>query len=202
MDRPNPISRRHALAASVLAAFAGTSPLSAAADSRGRRASKVLVAYFSRTGNTRVIAGQIHRATGSALFEIQPATPYPEDYQETVEQARRERDDGVRPQLKGDIPDIADFQTIFLGFPIWGETAPPVIRSFLANHDISGKTLIPFITHGGYGIGNSLAVLAAHAPRARLLDARFVMQAPQEKQTLERVTGWLGKLQPNERVAK
>jgi flavodoxin len=197
MDSPNPIHRRQVLTASLLAPFISTGPASAATDSKQRQASKVIVVYFSRTGNTRVIAGQIRRATGAALFEIEPVTPYPEDYQETVEQARRERDSGARPQLKSGTPDLVDFQTIYLGFPIWGETAPPVIRSFLANNDLSGKTLIPFITHGGYGTGNSLAVLAAHAPRARLLNTGFVMQADQEKQTLERVTGWLGKIGPN-----
>jgi flavodoxin len=79
---------------------------------------------------------------------------------------------------------------VFLGFPIWGETAPPVIRSFLTVHDLEGKTIIPFITHGGFGLGNSEAVLASHAPRARLMEG-FSMQAPQERQTIERVAGWL-----------
>jgi hypothetical protein len=149
-----------------------------------------------------VIAHQIHRAVDSGLFEILPARPYPEDYGQTVEQGRRERDNNVRPLLERGVPAIAEYQTIFLGFPIWGETAPPVIRAFLANHDLAGKTLIPFITHGGYGVGNSMAVLAAHAPRARLMDAAFVMQDQQEKQTLERVTGWLGKIGARERGAK
>jgi flavodoxin len=143
------------------------------------------------SGNTRVIAGKIRRAQGAALFEIQPARPYPEDYFETVEQARRERDAGVKPALAALVPDMASYRTIYLGFPIWGETAPPVIRSFLSAHDLSGKTLIPFITHGGYGAGNSLSVVTAHARGARILDAGLVMQADQERQTLERVTGWL-----------
>jgi hypothetical protein len=76
------------------------------------------------------------------------------------------------------------------GFPIWGETAPPVIRSFLSEHDRAGKTRIPFVTHGGYGLGNSMAVLASHAPKARLL-AGFTMEADQERRTMERVTNWL-----------
>lgn len=153
-----------------------------------------MVACFSRSGNTRVIAGKLHRSFNAPLFEIEPATAYPEDYLQTVEQARRERDAGVRPPLKAGVVDMARYRTIFLGFPIWGETAPPVIRSFLATHDLADKTIIPFITHGGYGTGDSLAVLAAHAPGAKLQNGALVMQADQERATMDRVNDWLGKL--------
>ncbi|GAA5233609.1 flavodoxin [Verticiella sediminum] len=148
------------------------------------------MAYFSRSGNTRVVAGLIHRARGTDLFEIKPARPYPEDYPETVAQASKESDSGYEPALEAKVSAIADYDTVFLGFPIWGETAPPIIRSFLSEHDLSGKTLIPFITHGGYGLGKSQAVLASYAPKARLLDG-FVMEMDQERRTMERVTSWL-----------
>ena len=154
---------------------------------------KSLVAFFSRSGNTRVIAGQLSRALPADLFEIVPATPYPADYFETVEQARQERDRGDRPPLKAQLASTAPYATVFLGFPIWGETAPPVVRSFLAEHDLAGKKIIPVVTHGGFGLGNSRAILASHAPRARLMQG-FSMQAPQERQTIERVTGWLDTL--------
>jgi flavodoxin len=173
---------------SLLAAAAGA----AAGDTPRRADSKLLVAYFTRSGNTRVIAGTIHRALATDLFEIRPARPYPEDYEATVEQARQERDRGYEPALAATVAKIAVYETVFLGFPIWGETAPPVIRSFLRTHELSGKTLRPFITHGGYGLGNSLAVLKDHARGARIVPP-FVMEADQEKRTLEQVTGWLGK---------
>ncbi|MCK9489779.1 MAG: flavodoxin [Xanthomonadales bacterium] len=152
--------------------------------------SRTLVAYFSRSGNTRVVAGLIHRTLGTDLFEIRPDSPYPEDYLETVEQARQERDRGVEPVLEAKVPDLAAYDTVYLGFPIWGETTPPVIRSFLSAHDLSGKTITPFVTHGGYGLGNSRSVLASHAPKAMLREG-FSMQADQERQTMEKVTGWL-----------
>ncbi|MCS4236865.1 flavodoxin [Stenotrophomonas sp. BIGb0135] len=151
---------------------------------------RTLVAYFSRSGNTRVIAGLIHRSVQSDLFEIQPATDYPADYLETVAQARQERDDSREPALRATIADLARYDTVYLGFPIWGETAPPVIRSLLSRHDMGGKTLVPFITHGGYGVGSSLRVLARHAPKARIREA-FVMQADQERKTMESVNAWL-----------
>ncbi|MFZ6781268.1 flavodoxin [Undibacterium sp. Ji83W] len=154
-----------------------------------------LVAYFSRSGNTRVVAGLIHRAVDSDLFEILPAIPYPDEYLATVKQARQERDQGIERALKSKVPNIARYTTIFLGLPVWGETAPSIIRSFLAAHDLSGKTLIPFITHGGYGLGSSEAVIARHAPRARLRQA-FSMQADQERQTMESVNSWMAKQSP------
>jgi flavodoxin len=177
----------------VLPLAGSTSALANAARLDGRPVGKTLVAYFSRSGNTRVIAGQIHRARGADLFEIEPAKAYPEDYFETVEQARQERDNGYEPPLKTQVAGMADFSTLFLGFPIWGETAPSVIRSFLSMYDLSGKTVIPFITHGGYGPGSSLSILRSHAPRARLVEG-FSMQAPQERQTIARVTDWLSEL--------
>lgn len=194
MSKPISTLRRKFMATSVLSGLAAAYPALAAPGSTMRKGGTALVAYFSRSGNTRVIAGQIHRAQNAMLFEIQPARPYPDDYLETVEQARRERDRGYRPPLKATVPEFARYQTIYLGFPIWGGTVPPVIRAFLAAHDFKGKTIIPFITHGGYGIGNSLAVLTADVPGARLLDRGLVMQADQERQTLEQVTRWLGAL--------
>lgn len=151
---------------------------------------RTLVAWFSRSGNTRVIAGQIARSLQAARFEIEPAQPYPDDYFETVEQASRETDSGHEPQLAAMVEGIGSYETIYLGFPIWGTTAPPVVRSFLSSHDVSGKFVVPFITHGGYGTGNSLDVVADHAPQARLVEG-LVMERPQERQTIERVTEWL-----------
>jgi flavodoxin len=188
-----PTRRALVMSSLVLPLAAGASASANMADAGQRLVGRTLVAYFSRSGNTRVIAGQIHRARGADLFEIEPARAYPEDYFETVEQARQERDNGYEPPLKTRGPSVANYSTLFVGFPIWGETAPPVIRSFLSAHDLSGKIVIPFITHGGYGLGSGVSVLRTHAPRARLVEG-FSMQAPQERQTIARVTDWLSGL--------
>jgi len=152
---------------------------------------RILVAYLSRSGNTRVIAGQISRDLKADLFEIRPAAPYPEDYEAMVAQAERERQAGSEPLLAARVPNMAGYDTVFLGFPIWGTTAPSVIRSFLSSHDLAGKTLIPFVTHGGYGLGSSLEVVAAHAPGANLVEG-FSLEADQERRTMETVRSWLG----------
>ena len=182
MPLPQDPNRRALMA--TLAAL----PLGASA--QAHKEQRVLVAYFSRTGNTRVVAGLIQRAHGADMFEIRPTTPYPEEYLATVEQARQERDKGFQPPLAALAPNMNQYGTVFLGFPIWGETVPPVIRSFLAAHDLAGKVLIPFVTHGGYGLGKSASVLAAFAPKA-LLRKGFVMEGEQERRTMDRVTDWL-----------
>ena len=187
-------TRRELLMTSLLLSLtaAGATPATSAVAAR-LPAGKILVAYFSRSGNTRVVAGQVSRALQGDLFEIEPERPYPADYFATVEQAKQETDRGYEPPLKAKIADITPYKTVFLAFPIWGMTAPSVSRSFLAAHDLSGKTIIPLVTHGGYGLGNSLDVVARHARGANLVDG-FSMQAPQERQTIERVTGWLDRL--------
>lgn len=150
----------------------------------------ILVAFFSRSGNTRVIAGQISRTLGADIFEIEPARPYPADYFATVDHAEQERERGYAPPLQANVAAMDIYETVYLGFPIWGMTVPPPVKSFLTAHDLSGTTLVTFVTHGGFGLGDSLAVVRRHAPQARLVEG-FVMQAPQERQTVERVMKWL-----------
>ena len=157
---------------------------------------RILVAYLSRSGNTRVIAGTLPRALGADLFEIKPVRPYPEDYEQHVAQATRERDSGFEPPLAEKVANIAIYDEIYLGFPVWGETMPPPVRSFLKTHDLRGKTVRPFITHGGYGVGSSPAVLTNHAPDApdARIEEAFVIEADQERRTMNTVHGWLGQL--------
>ncbi|HHS9684160.1 flavodoxin [Klebsiella pneumoniae] len=152
--------------------------------------SRMLVAYFSRSGNTRVIAGIIHRSLNTDLFEIEPATPYSEDYFQTVEQAKNKRERGIKPALKNSVADISRYETVYLGFPIWGTSVPPVVQTFLSRHNLAGKLLIPFITHGGYGKGDSDDILSSLVPTARRENA-LVIECDQERKTTETVASWL-----------
>lgn len=180
------ISRRDLVLSAVTLGAAATVTRTGAQSS----GSATLVAYLSRSGNTRVIAGQISRALDTDLFEIRAAKLYPEDYEEMVAQAERERQTGLEPALAETVANLTAYDTLFLGFPIWGMTAPSVVRSFLSSHDLRGKRLIPFITHGGYGVGSSLDVVARHSPGATLI-AGLVMEADQERRTMETVSAWL-----------
>ncbi len=192
MTAPNDPMRRKVVAALASLPLIGSAqPAQSEEVSLG--GSKVLVAYFSRSGNTKVVAGLLQRAQQGDLFEIRPANAYPEDYLQTLEQGRQERDSGFEPALAAHVSDMSNFDVLFLGFPIWGETAPPVIRSFLSTHDLAGKVIVPFITHGGYGPGSSYQVLARHAPKA-VLRQGFDMQADQERKTMEQVNDWFSSL--------
>lgn len=119
MNAPeDPVRRAMMIAIAGLSAI-GAPAKAGAADDVKRSGARSLVAYFSRSGNTRVIAGQIHRALGTDLFEIRPASAYPDDYLATVEQARQERDRGFEPALESAVATMAGYDTVYLGFPIW-----------------------------------------------------------------------------------
>lgn len=186
------LTRRRLMAASAILPWA----TARAADAQGAplpASGKVLVAYFTRSGNTKVIAGTVQRELKADLFEIRPAQPYPEDYEATVAQAVRENERQYEPPLAATVSSLAAYDTLFLGLPIWDMKAPPVIRSFLRAHDLAGKTVRPIITHGGYGTGASMDVIRAMAPGATVTDP-FVMEADQERRTLTAVRGWLGSI--------
>ena len=153
----------------------------------GRR---VLTACFSRTGNTNRIAAQIHDLVGGDHFDIAPATAYPEDYEETVAQARRERARDFRPPLRKTMDALADYDVVLLGHPIWAMTLPPVMRTFLSTHDLAGKTVAPFRTHKGYGRGESNSVIAEMAPRSRLV-AGFDIEGESAGAARPAVERWL-----------
>ncbi len=183
-------TRRELLVSSLLLPFAagGMATLSSAATAQS--AGTQLVAYFTRSGNTRTIAELLSRDLQADLFEIQPARPYPADYFATVERATQERDQNAMPPLKAPVSNLAAYDTIFLGFPIWATSAPAIIHSFLASQDFAGKTIVPFNLHGGYGLGNSREVIAQAAPLSRFTDG-FIMEGLQERRTTELVRDWL-----------
>lgn len=114
-----------------------------------------LIVYLSRTDNTQAVAEIIHDAVGGTLTELELKTPYPENYQAIVAQVQRENETGYLPPLATRIPDIRRYGTVFIGFPTWGMRLPPPIKSFLKAYDLRGKTVIPFNTNAGYGVGSS-----------------------------------------------
>ena len=113
----------------------------------------VLVAYFSRSGNTRKIANLIHQEVGGTLYEIQPQVPYPNSYDAVVDQAKKEIQAGYKPALQSTLDHIESYDTIFVGSPNWWSTIAPPVTTFLSEYDLSGKTIVPFCTHGGGGLG-------------------------------------------------
>ena len=188
-DEHNALRRKLLAALPALTLFSGTVS-SAAEGDPGTESNDTLITYFSRTGNTRVVAGLLQRNLSAHIHEISPLTPYPADYLETVEIARQERDAGSLRPIRKRLTNISTYKTIYIGFPIWGTSVPSVIKTFLRTHDLKGVTVIPFITHGGFGIGDSMDILNKLCPSSNLLDP-FVMQADQERKTMESVESWL-----------
>lgn len=134
----------------------------------------ILVAYFSHSGNTRVIANQIHEKVGGDIFEIKTVDPYPDNYDAVVEKAKKELSDGYRPALDGNVKNMESYDVIFLGYPIWWSTMPMAVESFLTEYDLSGKTIVPFCTHGGSRLGSSVGDIKNLCPQSKILDGLAV----------------------------
>lgn len=153
---------------------------------------KVLVIYYSHSGNTREIAHRIHQVVGGDIIEIQPVAPYPDDYNKVVKQAKVELNAGYKPPLKTKIENIGSYDFIFLGSPNWLNTIAPPVQSFLSQADLSGKIIVPFITHGGGGSGRSVADIAALCQDSTILDALVVRGGKPEKNA---IAEWLSKVE-------
>lgn len=131
---------------------------------------RVLVAYFSRTGNTQDAAEAVAELTGGDLFELVPEHAYPTDYDACLAQARQELAADGRPALTGHVADMDQYAVIYLGFPIWHGTTPMPVRTFLEEYDLSGKTLAPFSTSGSSGVGPAVASVSSLCPDTRVTE--------------------------------
>ncbi len=140
--------------------------------------SKKLVAYFSATGTTRRAAKALAEAAGADLYEIRPAVPYTmSDLNWNDKHSRSSAESGdpaARPALADAKADIAAYDVIFLGFPIWWYTAPKIIRTFLESYDFSGKTVVLFATSGGSSLGHTKEDLAPSCPGAVIRDGKMI----------------------------
>ena len=130
------------------------------------RGGKILIAYFSWSGNTRGIAQEIQAQTGADLFEITPVHPYSKDYNTVLMEAQEDQHKQARPQLSEHVRNMDEYDIILLGYPNWWASVPMPIASFLEEYDFSGKTIIPFCSHGGGRFGQSLTVIAKTAKDA------------------------------------
>jgi len=153
---------------------------------------KILTAYFSWGGNTREIAKQIHQRVGGDLFEIECVTPYSQDYNTVLKEAQRDLRAQARPPLKTHVANMEQYDVIILGYPNWWATIPMSIATFLEEYNFSGKTIIPFSSHGGGRLGQSLTDIAKLAPNAKLGDALSVHYSGGSSLPKD-ITAWLRK---------
>jgi flavodoxin len=167
---------------------------------------KVLIVYWSRTNNTKAIAEMIQKQVGGTLVALELENPYPQSYRQIVDQVAKENESGFLPPLKTKINHLENYEVLFIGFPTWGMQLPPPMKSFLKQYNLSGKTIIPFNTNAGYGIGSSFETVKALAPNSQILEGfttrggverdgiLFVMEGEKEKQAQEEVAKWLQKI--------
>ena len=132
--------------------------------------SKKLVAYFSASGTTKKAAERLAKAAGADLFEIKPVVPYTSADLNWMDKKSRSsvemNDPDSRPEIAETMPNMADYDTVFIGFPIWWYVAPHIIHTFLESYDFTGKTLVPFATSGGSGMGRTVDELRKLFPNA------------------------------------
>lgn len=167
---------------------------------------KKLVVYFSRAdenynvgnvgvGNTELLAKEIIAKTGADEFMIVPEVAYPVNYQETIDQATKERNEQARPEYKGDV-DTSGYDTIFLGYPIWWDDMPMIVYNFIEKHDWNGKTVIPFNTHEGSGNSGTYDILKDKLTGATLMGDGFNMSGSiaRTDDGIEKLDNWLESL--------
>ena len=171
---------------------------------KGTVMSKNLIVYYSRKGqnywngsiknlakgNTEIIAEMIQQTAGGDLFEVDTVKKYPEDYYACIEEAKQELRAQARPELKGYVENLTDYDTIFLGYPNWWGTMPMVMCTFLEHHDFAGKTVVPFCTNEGSGMGSSEKDVRKLCQGATVLSGLAIYGA-EAAQAKEKVEAWL-----------
>lgn len=154
----------------------------------GLEGKKVLVAYYSWSGNTKKVAEQIHDEVGGDIVFIEPQTAYPADYRECVDVAKKEANENARPAVATAIDDMNQYDVIFVGYPIWWYKAPMHIYTFLESYSFEGKVIVPFCTSGGSPLSGSLGDIQQSAKGATLVKGSQYSDA-------EKVHQWLTEIQ-------
>lgn len=135
---------------------------------------KSLVIFYSWSGNTRGIAAQIHQKVGGDLVELELVKPYSSNYNTCLDEAKRDQEQDIRPELKTKIADMSRYDVVYLGYPNWWATIPMPIATLLESYDLTGKIIAPFCSHGGGRLGQSVTDIAKLAPRAKITEGLSV----------------------------
>lgn len=159
-------------------------------------ASAAYAGYIEK-GNTEIMAEMIAEMTGADLYRITTQEAYPEEYQSMLQRAQEELDQDARPLLAGELPDMARYDTILIGYPIWHAAVPRPVLSFLESYDLAGKTIIPFNTHEGSGQSGTVREIQTSAEGAAFGEGLAVqgkVAQEEEAKTRELVRAWLEEL--------
>ena len=154
---------------------------------------KVLVVYFSHTGNTENVANFIHQAVGGDIVKLETEEQYTDNYNDLLDIAQEEKNENARPALSTKIDNIDEYDTIFLGYPIWWGDMPMAIYTFLDEYDLSGKTIAPFVTSGGSGLSGTPGDIADEEPNATVTEGLSVRDSNSEN-SQSAVNSWLSEI--------
>lgn len=144
-------------------------------------------------GNTQYMAYVIQESTGADIFRIEPSSPYPTDHSTLVDLAQAEQDANARPAIKDQIEDFSTYDTVFIGYPIWWSDMPMILHTFFDEYDFSGKTVIPFSTHGGSGFSGTPRAIAELEPNAQMLDG-LTISRNQIQDARDEIITWINSL--------
>ena len=156
-------------------------------------AGNVLIVYFSQTGNTETVANIIHDNVGGDIVKLETTEAYPSNYDELVDYAQQEQQEDARPELSTVIENIEQYNTIFLGYPNWWGDMPMAIYTFLDTYDLSGKTIAPFITHGGSGLSGTPENIQEEELNATVTEG-LAIDGDEASDSSEDVVEWLNSL--------
>lgn len=145
-------------------------------------------------GNTQYVAYVIQENIGADIFRIEPETPYPTDHDTLVDLAAEEQDNNARPAIKDSIEDLEQYDTIFIGYPNWWGDMPMILYSFFDQYDFSGKTIVPFNTHGGSGFSNTISTIAELEPSAEVNEDGFTVSRNNVQDAEQDIISWLSDL--------
>ena len=154
---------------------------------------KILIAYYSWSGNTEYIAKQIQKSTGGSFFIIKPVNEYPDSYRPCVDQAKKEINAGITPELKALPDDLDSYDIVFVGSPVWWHTTALPVSSFLTKVNLSGKTVVPFCTHGGGGKGHLPEDIKKYCPGSEVLD-ELVLSGNGGRNADSEISAWLNRI--------
>jgi flavodoxin len=159
-------------------------------------APKVLVLYYSQTSNTKGVAQEIATRLNADIEEIVPVQPYDGEFEATIQRCMKEREEGIKPEIKPLAADLTKYDVIFIGYPVWFGTFAPPVGAFLDNVDLSGKKVVPFCTFGSGGLESSVKDLAEKQPNAEILPGYGVRAArmaamPKEVEQFLTVSGFI-----------
>ena len=144
-------------------------------------------------GNVQYVAQVISEETGADVFRLEPVDAYPTDHAALLERAAREQRAGARPEIKGNV-NLAGYDTVFVGYPIWNADMPPILYSFFDGYDLSGKRIVPFTVHGGSGLVRTVQSIAAEEPKASVEKNAFSESRNTVDKARGRIVAWLQKI--------